>query len=93
MSTIKLSAKLFHSLAAYVLSMRVSGVKKATAYLSKDLVVKITTNGKGDRRQRNVYTHLTVGRPNYAEKKFIELCRKAKVKLPLRRVQLKHHKK
>lgn len=84
---------LLTQLAGYVLSMQVEGIKKATQYVSEDLVVKITNKAKrNDRREKRVYTALTVGRPNYAERQFIKACKKAGEKLPVRKVQLRHFK-
>ena len=66
-----------------------TGAYRATKYLSANMVVKVTRRHKIDRRARSVEFVLTIGRPNYVERKFINLCRKAKVSLPLQKVQLK----
>lgn len=68
-----------------------SDAHKATVYLSSTEVVRATqrlTRGRLD-RQGNIDLVVTIGRPNHAERKFIRLCKKAGVSLPLRQVQLK----
>ena len=62
------------------------GAKKATKYLDDKTVVKATRQGK------NNSLILTWGRPNYLERKFIKLCKKAGEKFPIRKVQLKFSK-
>lgn len=91
------AAKLFDGLAGYVLAMQVDGVKRATKYIAKDLVVKVSLKGYGKKRprmgSRTIEAVCTVGRPNYAERKFIKQCDKAGEPLPVKKVQLKHWSK
>lgn len=87
--------KMLTSLAAFAMSMQVAGIRKATKYIDKNLVVKVTLKSYGGKRPRKgstVDAVLTVGRPNYAERKFIARCRKAGEKLPVRKVQFQHFK-
>lgn len=65
-----------------------SGAKRATRYLSEKRVVKATRRHKPDRRARTAEFVVTVGAPNYAEREFIRVCRKAREPLPVRRVVL-----
>lgn len=83
---------LYH-IGTYAMAMYADGVRKATKYIDKNLVVKITLpakkGGKRMQRARGVTATVTVGRPNYLERKFIAQCKKAGEKLPVRKVQLK----
>lgn len=61
-------------------------VRRATKYLAPDKVVKATRRFK---RYNTMSTDvvLTVGRPNYRERRKIALFRKAGVPFPVRRIQ------
>lgn len=67
-------------------------VWKATKFVAPDLVVRATrpcvSCGKKPGSKGETFA-LTIGRPNYAERKFIALCKKAGEKFPVRKVQLK----
>lgn len=65
------------------------GYKKATYYASPSSVTKVTYQGKRDKRDRQATLIVTTGRPNYAEKKFINWCLKAKEKFPLKKIIVK----
>lgn len=67
----------------------VLGAKKATAYISPTLVVKMSRVFEMDGRERSVNMVLTVGSPNYTEKEFIALCNKARDPFPVKKIQLK----
>lgn len=63
---------------------------KATYYISPKKVVKATRkryNGKFSRYGIDIV--LTIGRPNFMEKKFIKSCQKADVKFPISKVQIR----
>lgn len=64
-------------------------VRKATAYLSDKLVVKMTRQRRFKARDRSHTLVLTYGKPNYLEREFIKQCKKAGVPFPIRKVQLK----
>lgn len=67
-------------------------VYSATKYLSDKIVVRATRrryNGKLPAKNQNLEAILVIGRPNYAQKKFIKLCQKAKEPFPIKKVQLK----
>lgn len=64
---------------------------KATKYLSDREIVRATrrlVRGKIP-NSKNIELILTIGRPNYAERKFIKLCKKASEPFPVRKVQVK----
>lgn len=64
-------------------------LKRATLYLDDNTTVKATRPLKYDGRNRAETLVVTVGAPNYAERKFIKLCRRAGEPLPVRKLQLK----
>lgn len=66
------------------------GARKATYYVSENLVVRATRRHKPDARNKRVEMVLTYGAPNFVERRFIRLLKKAGEKLPLRRVQFKY---
>lgn len=72
-----------------------SGAVKATKYLSEKEVIRATrrtVQGKIPKKG-NIEISLTLGRPNYEERKFVKTCKKAKQKFPIQKVQLKFLKK
>ena len=66
------------------------GIKQATAYLSRNFVIKATRRFKAGKNHVEIV--VTIGFPNYAECKFINLCKKANEKFPIRKLQLKAFK-
>lgn len=65
------------------------GARQATVYRATDMVVRATAIRKLDARYRSVSVMLTIGRPNYRERKFIKECVKAGEPFPVRKVQLR----
>jgi hypothetical protein len=65
------------------------GAKRATKYVSKSLTVKATLQGKRDNRSRQSTVLLTIGSPNYAERKFIKQCIAAGEPFPVKKTQIK----
>ena len=66
---------------------------KATKYLRKDWVIKITRktfNKKLNSTSNHQEFLLTIGRPNYLERIFIKQCLKAKEPFPIKKIQLKY---
>lgn len=64
---------------------------KATKFVSPKLVVRATQKlerGKVPKRG-NVEIVLTIGRPNFVERRFIKACQKAGETFPVRKVQIK----
>jgi len=64
-------------------------IRKATYFLSPDLTVKASRHNKVNRRSRIDSIVLTYGKPNYKEREFIKLCKKAGEKFPVKKIQLK----
>lgn len=69
--------------------------KKATKFISDKEIIRAvrtvykTKTGKKVFGAGNIEITLTIGKPNFAEKEFIKLCKKAKEKFPLQKIQLK----
>lgn len=70
----------------------VTGVKvrRATAYIGPSLTMKATAQRKQRKSgDRSVTVLVTVGRPNFAERRFIRVCQKAAMAFPLNQIQWK----
>ena len=79
-------------LRALVDSLLVLEARKATKYLSESVVVKATRrlfNGRIDHREKRVEILLTVGAPNYAERRHIRTLRRAGEPFPVKKIQLR----
>ena len=64
------------------------GARKATFYISKNLVVRATRRHAPDGRAKRTEMVLTYGAPNFVERRFIRLAAKSNTKLPTK-VQVK----
>lgn len=65
--------------------------KRATKFLDEHLIVRATRklyHGKLNRREDPEIV-LSIGRPNYLERKFIKACVKAGESFPIKKIQLK----
>lgn len=71
----------------------VTGVKSAVKYMSPRDVVKATLRFRPTRRSTRSEVVLTIGCPNYEERKFVKLCQKAGEPFPVKKMQLKFYKK
>ncbi|MDD5354935.1 MAG: hypothetical protein PHY56_00100 [Candidatus Omnitrophica bacterium] len=71
-----------------------SDAVKATKYVTRDYTIKVKRKCfKGRVYHRGpLELHVTVGRPNYAERKFIKDCIKAGESFPVKKIQLKFNK-
>ena len=66
------------------------GARRATKYLSPTMVVKATDMLPPHKRERSSRSvMLTVGKPNYNERRFLALCKKAGEPVPVKKVQIK----
>lgn len=68
-------------------------VRMATVYFSESLVVRGTARFRPDRRTTRTEILLTIGRPNFVERRFIRMCKRAGEPLPVKKVQVKWWKK
>jgi len=66
-----------------------TGCKKATVYLDAKTVVKCTARFRPRKGSRIRDFVLTIGAPNFVERRFIRLCKKAGEPLPVGKTQLK----
>jgi hypothetical protein len=68
------------------------GAKRAVKYLTPDCIVRATFIGK----RRDAYSsndiRLSIGKPNYLERRFIRLAIAAGQKFPIKKIQLKFSK-
>lgn len=66
------------------------GAVKATKYESEKQVVTATRRLYGGKinKRGNVEILLKIGRPNYAERKFIKMAKKAGEPFPIRKIQV-----
>lgn len=70
--------------------LQTEGVRMATCYVNENLIVRATRKsykGKFDKYSWEII--LTIGKPNFNERKFIKDCKKAGVPFPLKKVQIK----
>ncbi len=69
-----------------------SGAHLGTRYIDDKLVVRATRklqHGRIPGKQYNVEMNLTIGRPNFSERKFIKDCKKSGESFPVKKIQLK----
>jgi len=67
------------------------GYRRATVYLSPDLVVSACRVLRKNKRDRSEAFVVKVGKANYLERKFIKQCKKANEPFPIKKVQLKNY--
>ena len=70
-----------------------NGARKATFYFSPKLVAKATRQRRPDRRTNQETFVVTLGRPNYAERKFIKTLKAAGEPFPVKKIQYKFYPK
>ena len=79
--------KIFSVLADMIL---VGGAVRATKYISEKEVVTATRKRYGGKVLRgNAEIVFKVGKPNFKEREFIELCKKAGEPFPIKKIQIK----
>ena len=62
---------------------------KATKYISENETIKATRRHKWTKRDRQREVVVTFGKPNYAERHFIKLCKDSGEPFPVKKIQLK----
>ena len=70
--------------------LNIKNVRRATAYISAKRVIKATLQRRIDKRAKSVTVLVTVGKPNFVERRFIRLCKQAGMVFPLQQIQWKH---
>lgn len=63
--------------------------RRATAYISPKLTIKATAQRRPDGRDKSATCLVTVGTPNFVERRFIKVCQKAGMAFPLNQIQWK----
>lgn len=63
-------------------------VTRAIKYVSPKQIIKATRRGKKNRKNRHIEMVLSIGKPNWAERKFIKKARIAKEPFPIKKIQL-----
>lgn len=71
----------------------VPNVRRATSYLAEDFTVKATAQRKIGKRDRSATLLVTVGAPNFLERRFIRGCKKHGMAFPLQQITLKFWEK
>lgn len=67
-----------------------SKVYFAAKYLSDKLVVRATRpRFEGKVSKGNLHVSLVIGKPNFAQREFIKMCKKAKEPFPVKKIQVK----
>jgi hypothetical protein len=64
-------------------------LRRATAYISPTLVIKASAQRRYRKNERSITMLVTVGKPNFAEQRFIRVCQRAGMCFPLKQIQLK----
>jgi hypothetical protein len=80
-----------HKAIAKVSAVLVSdhATRRATYYLSPTMAVKATRQRRMNGRSIRDTFLVTVGRPNFIERRFIGVCQKAGESFPVKKVQIK----
>ena len=66
-----------------------SNAKSAIKYIDEKTIVRATWRHKPNNKHTREEMVVTFGRPNYLERKFVKLCKRAKEPFPVLKVQLK----
>lgn len=69
--------------------LTITNVRRATAFISPTLTIKATAQRRQERRDKQATCLVTVGRPNFVERRFIRVCQKAGMVFPLSQIQWK----
>jgi hypothetical protein len=65
-------------------------LRRATAYISPKLTIKATAQRRYRKNEKSATLLVTIGSPNFIERRFIKVCQKAGMCFPLKQVQWKH---
>ncbi len=66
--------------------------RQAIKFLAPQFIVKATRRFKPDKRSYHEEIIITIGKPNYRERKFIRQCLRAKEPFPIKKIKLKWYK-
>ena len=90
LTSMKEAEKIAKYMEDMIWSLSIYNIKSMVKYLSPKKRIKIT---KSRHIKDGLQGMITIGRPNYREKKFISLCIRAKEPFPIRKIQYKFFKK
>jgi hypothetical protein len=65
-------------------------LRKATAYISPSLTIKASAQRRYRKNEPSCTLLVTIGKPNFLERRFIKVCQKAGMAFPLKQIQWKH---
>lgn len=65
-------------------------LRRATIYVAPDLTVKASRQRRHDGRDRAATYLVTIGKPNFAERRFIKKALQAHEPFPIKKVQLQY---
>jgi len=81
-----ITRKVFSDLSEIIIE---GGARKATKYFSDKLIVRAVRRTYGGKITKgNAEITLTIGKPNYKEREFIKLAKKAGEKFPIKNIQI-----
>lgn len=69
--------------------LTIKNCRRATAYMSPTLTIKATAQRRQDKRAKTSTVLVTIGKPNFLERRFIRVCQKAGCVFPLNQIQWK----
>lgn len=64
-------------------------VRRATAFISPTFTMKASAQRRQDKRAKSATVLVTVGAPNFSERRFIRACQKSGVVFPVTGIQWK----
>ncbi len=72
-----------------VVSLLETEARKVTLFVSPELTIVAARRFKPSKREPNVDIMLTIGKPNFENRKFIKDCKKAGEPFPVKKIQLR----
>jgi len=66
--------------------LTIKNVRRATAYISDKRTIKATLQRRIDKRAKQATVLVTVGAPNFVERRFIRICKKDGMCFPLNQI-------
>jgi hypothetical protein len=81
-----MAVKIARALVGQLLEVLLDGdARQVTKYVSPELTVKATRQGRRHRADRQQIFLVTIGKPNYAERAFIKRCQAAGEPFPVKK--------
>lgn len=70
--------------------VRDTDLRRATIFVGPDTTVKVSRQRRHDRRFKAETFLVTIGPPNFVERRFIKACQAAEEPFPVKKVQIKY---